>query len=923
MKIKTKILATKILTLILTAFFLLYISTHSLIVFAQEASSENSSSQTTQTQTNDSTETEDSNNTNQENNESQNATNAEESQDSTSQNIVDPETNSESNLSTGNSNANSLTQTGINNTENNLNSNTNSLLAEKDASVSAQTISDSNTGKNEVLNTNYDTNINSGNSQSASTSINELNTNETNDGSNQENNDSQNNQNILEELNDETSPNNESTQSSQVLNEELVDEIANQTSNLLDDTSNSADLKTNTQSQSNTGENIAIENDITQILTGDSTAQADVLNLVNMELIASNFDVLLLNLNEELEGDIDLNAVWKKYLELNNQMLLDYIANNNLEFNLGSSNTASVSNNVDVQSSSGTNLIEGASDANLDTGNSYALANVSNFINLNLINSNFLFSIINILSPQSKNIILPRPELFQSTSDFIQNALDIYLNSNDSSLIDDEVNTLSNSGGNNIQALENSSLTTGNARAINFILTLTNLKAFYDSLFFLKINNLEDWTGSVINGSSEIFGTNDASLYQTGSTLSPSTTSNPIYLETTNTAYVTNDINVQSNSGDNDILNAESANLSTGNSVSLANLFNLVNATFFQSRWFMSFINILGDWSGNLIFAYPDVAVSVSSNLSQAQPGDTVIYKINYKNNGYDEAKNTQLDISIPQNATASVSDTKSLGTLQPGEEGSLEYSVVINDSFLDEDKNTTVNSSASISTSDPEKELGNNNSSAQTTIYLNNNSSSNNSDSNNSNSNSDTQTVSNISSSLEIQAINNSSNLYPGDNLDFTIYIKNPTSNPIHNVIVYHKFFDTAANEVNSIELSVGTVEANKQGELSFQVVIPADNSVLGSFYTQSTAVGTDTNNNQVYSNTAQTSFSVLSRNQLARVLGANDEQTSPIDVLAATLTNSPETLTNTIPIDLDIFFIIYLSVLFFLSRLIRKKVL
>lgn len=68
--------------------------------------------------------------------------------------------------------------------------------------------------------------------------------------------------------------------------------------------------------------------------------------------------------------------------------------------------------------------------------------------------------------------------------------------------------------------------------------------------------------------------------------------------------------------------NQNQASIMNNIKTSAANLFNLVNLNILGSRFFMGIVNILGDWSGNTIFAYHDMAVNLTNGSGQVMVGE-------------------------------------------------------------------------------------------------------------------------------------------------------------------------------------------------------------------------------------------------------------------------------------------------------------
>lgn len=73
-------------------------------------------------------------------------------------------------------------------------------------------------------------------------------------------------------------------------------------------------------------------------------------------------------------------------------------------------------------------------------------------------------------------------------------------------------------------------------------------------------------------------------------------------VNSTSTAAVTSTVELDANSGDNEITDNDGpVKIITGNVVAAANLFNIVNTNIIGNGWTLAIVNIIGNWTGNLV----------------------------------------------------------------------------------------------------------------------------------------------------------------------------------------------------------------------------------------------------------------------------------------------------------------------------------
>jgi uncharacterized repeat protein (TIGR01451 family) len=451
--------------------------------------------------------------------------------------------------------------------------------------------------------------------------------------------------------------------------------------------------------------------------------------------------------------------------------------------------------------------------------------------------------------------------------------------------ISDNVQSLAETGLNeeNENAGDNL-IKTGNAVSLANTFSLVNLNIFRNNWFFLLVNNLGNWTGRIFGWSapsaqeipqqgSQIFelGLNEPTGEIEGNVQIEE--SPPLTFQNQNQATVNNNIKTRASTGQNQANNNQGdTSIQTGNAYSLANLFNLVNLNILGGRWFMGLVNVLGNWSGNTIFAYPDVVVSLTDAPAGVSPGDTFEYTLSFKNQGQDEAEGVRIEFKLPAGLTF-LGDSSGIipfcleqvcswdiGNLEAGQEGSFKIQVRLEPNFSSDqissllemfipkayaaEKEASIIVNASIETIDPESDTGNNSAQATTTVYF-----------------------PSIGSGqdlrqpvLEISAWNNVNEfVHPGDTVTFEITVKNKSDVPSYNTRLVQRLYNGAPEDFGTAEFYLGTIEPGKGGKLSFGLKLANDGLLpAGTYRTVAQAFGTAPNGNEVSSNEARTYFEI-----------------------------------------------------------------
>ena len=679
----------------------------------------------------------------------------------------------------------------------------------------------------------------------------------------------------------------------------------------------------------NTGNNVASENlgDV-DLKTGDALAWLNLLNFLNTNIVGSNFELLVLDVNEN-SGEIDLNELWKQLQEQSSSdsvFLVGDESSSNLRLVVSNKNTADLENNVNVCVTTGDNQANQNNSAEVDTGDATALANIINMVNANILGSKFFFGIINITGQFTGNLILPRPERFLGTGDSTVGGEGTVFENQNTASLSDILASWANSGGNteNNNGGDNT-IDTGSATAVSTDLSLVNLNLYQNDWFYLLMNILGSWNGKTSGWSNpeatdETTGQNQA--YEVGSQSSlPEGSSTdigstpPIDFQNQNTANVRNNINVSASTGGNQANgNINGASIKTGNAKAVLNMLNLINLNILASRWFMGLVNVLGSWSGNTIFAYPDLTVSLSGSPEEVSPGDSFEYVLDFANQGYDDAEDVSVKMDFPRGLLYEGDDSGvpancssqncswGVGNLKRAQGGSFRIKVRLDPNFLSISQTSFLEKlipqvyaaegsssfvvKASVATIIPESDNNNNVSERMTGVK----------EPAESAGGVDFGSGSNQESGvdqrlpvLEVTAKNNVNDfVYPKDIVTFEITVKNTGEVRSEKTYLTHALYNGVPEDLGIARINIGTIEPGRTAKITFGITL-ADGEEFhaGSYHSITKAIGYAPNGSEVSSNGARTDFKIRLKEIAslfeARAIGKEEDQ------VLGTATNCP----------------------------------
>src|SRR3989344_2539655 len=436
-----------------------------------------------------------------------------------------------------------------------------------------------------------------------------------------------------------------------------------------------------------TGENNASSTGETLITTGDAYASANVVSVVNLNLVESDGFLYLLNNFLQSLGHIDLRLFTSSETPPDNPCGTPTCDDLASTLDVETQNEATISNVVIARSSTGSNFAAGGN-ALINTGNAYAGANVVNIANTNIINSNYLLFAFNNFGGWDGDLIFPNSDFFSSFFTSFSTGGANVSNTN-SANVDNTVETSADTGGNETEG-DGSLIETGDAVAGSNVTNVVNTNLFNSPTFFVVFRIFGNWNGSVFNAPEGISGAETPS----GLELFSNDEAGPadaeamagergnIDVETNNTANIRNNVKVFALTGENKATSANGdASINTGNAYAGANVLNVINSNIVSSNWIIALINIFGDWSGNISFGQPDLWVATQVEGPETlSPGSEAIFHTTVANRGDASASNVRFNGNFDpefigfQDMDYGETYSWNLGTLAPGEIKEFSY---------------------------------------------------------------------------------------------------------------------------------------------------------------------------------------------------------------------------------------------------------
>lgn len=327
--------------------------------------------------------------------------------------------------------------------------------------------------------------------------------------------------------------------------------------------------------------------------TGNASAQTTTVNSIHSTVGGETAGVahFTVDVNGDVTGDIMLRPV------IDN---LESTSNTNVQSDTKIKTDSAIVIDIALDAKSGDATVLGNTQAgNAVSGSAHTVANVMNLINSLIAANESFIGTINIYGNLNGDILVSPefiPQLIGSNAsreNTLDAELDILSNSNQS--IINNIHLGATSGDAHVAYnTEAGSARTGTANTNLTVLNLTGREVDADNSMLVFVNVLGTWVGMIVDAP----GATAAAL---GSGVTKNTTKLASNIEENNDAQITNNISLNSESGNASVVgNTKAGDAVTGDATASANIVNINTSVFQVNQWFgVLFINVFGNWVGS------------------------------------------------------------------------------------------------------------------------------------------------------------------------------------------------------------------------------------------------------------------------------------------------------------------------------------
>ncbi|HEY8886788.1 MAG TPA: hypothetical protein VIM31_04825 [Candidatus Microsaccharimonas sp.] len=361
--------------------------------------------------------------------------------------------------------------------------------------------------------------------------------------------------------------------------------------------------------------------------TGDASSTATILNNVNSVITAAD-NQKAANFTYNVLGDVNGDI-----------MLYPLLLKSMLESNAGSSSTSNtvsaaqtntLTNNVNLQATSGNANVNGNTSAgDATTGSANTVANVMNILNSMISANQSFIGTINIYGNLQGDVLIAPdfiPQMLASNQGSQSSAANqTTVKTTDTQTIVNNISLAAKTGA--AAVLDNTSAgnaTSGSANTNVVIFNLTGHAIVAKDSLLVFVNVLGRWVGVIV----------DAPTGATSALIGDGVVSNDVAnpdltVTAQSTNAITNNVTLTAQSGDAVVKsNTLAGNATSGNATASANIANISSSALGISNWFgVLFINVFGNWYGSfgVNTAYGDppssAGVATGSGDTATQPG--------------------------------------------------------------------------------------------------------------------------------------------------------------------------------------------------------------------------------------------------------------------------------------------------------------
>lgn len=329
--------------------------------------------------------------------------------------------------------------------------------------------------------------------------------------------------------------------------------------------------------------------------TGDASAVATIVNTINSSVSASGpeFATFVTDIVGDVHGDIML------YPMLLKAMLQAAAQPTDTSITASTKNT--INNDVTLNATSGDAAVTQNTNAgNATSGSANTVANVMNIINSIIAANQSFVGTVNIYGNLDGDILVAPdflPQLLAANQGSTTSpGSSLVVSSDDTQSIINNINLSAATGDATVTKNTNAgSATSGQAKTNVVLLNLSGHQIVASNSLLVFVNVLGQWVGLIVDAPA---GATAAAL---GTGVTSNTASPDLTITANNQNSITNNINLNSQSGDATVSeNTNAGNATTGNATASANVANVSNTQMGLSGWFgVLFINVFGSWLGS------------------------------------------------------------------------------------------------------------------------------------------------------------------------------------------------------------------------------------------------------------------------------------------------------------------------------------
>lgn len=332
-------------------------------------------------------------------------------------------------------------------------------------------------------------------------------------------------------------------------------------------------------------------------LTGDATAVANIINVVNSAVATGN-NQKIATFTQDIMGDVKGDIVL--YPLLLKAMLEQKAKNSGTPTTVNATTDLGVNNTLNLAAKSGNATVDSNTTAgNATTGSATAMANVVNILNSMIAAQDSFIGTINIYGSLEGDILIAPdfiPQMLANNGGS-QDDSSMKISKQDTTTIVNNITAVADSGAATVFGnTKAGNATSGDARSNVVIFNVTGHDIVAANSMLVFVNVLGKWVGMIV----------DAPAGATAAMIGNGVTNNSKYtpdltINSQSNLGITNTIAVSAESGDAMVSNNTTAgNAVSGQARAMANVANMTGSQLNLSGWFgLLFINVQGDWFGD------------------------------------------------------------------------------------------------------------------------------------------------------------------------------------------------------------------------------------------------------------------------------------------------------------------------------------